>query len=171
MYCRIAVLALVFSLLLSPTRVFGQGTVEAFHKDILKLLDLTGSSKMGIQMANMVSAQFLEGLRKGNPDVPGRAIDVAKELLSAEFTKAFESPDGLTPQLVTIYAKHFTHQEVLGLIAFYETDLGKKTVATMPQLMQEAGSVGQQWAERNVPRILSAINDRLRAEGFIKSPD
>jgi hypothetical protein len=150
------------------TSAFAQAPEEAFRKDTMKLLELTGSSKLGIQMANMLSGQFLDGIRKMNPEIHARAIEVAKELLNAEFTKAFESPDGLMPELVTIYAKHFTHQEVLGLIAFYETELGRKAVSTLPQLMQESGAVGQQWAAQHVSRILAGVQERLRAEGLIK---
>ena len=162
---RIVILAAV---ILSPASVTAQGQDDAFRKDILKLLDLTGSAKMGLQMASLVSGQILDGLKQGNPDVPPRAIEVAKELLNQEFAKAFESPEGLTPQIVTLYAKHFTHEEVLGLIRFYETDLGRKTIATMPQVMQEAVVVGQQWAQTNLPRIIGVMTERLRAEGFIK---
>lgn len=152
----------------SSTFLFAQGQDDTFRKDVMKLLDLTGSTKIGVQMATLVSGQFLDGMKKANPSVPGKAIDLAKELLNEEFAKAFESPDGLTPQLIPIYMKHFTHEEVLGLIRFYETELGRKTVSVMPQVMQEAAGVGQAWAEANIPRILGAINDRLRAEGFIK---
>src|SRR5687767_6410918 len=99
---RIVILAAV---ILSPAAATAQGQDDAFRKDILKLLDLTGSAKMGLQMASLVSGQILDGLKQGNPDVPPRAIEVAKELLNQEFAKAFESPEGLTPQIVTLYAK------------------------------------------------------------------
>lgn len=165
---RVSAIALALAIVQFPTTAFAQAPDDAFRRDIMKLLDLTGSSKAGIQMANMISGQFLDSIRKMNPDVPPRAIEVAKELLNAEFTKAFESPDGLTPEIVDIYAKHFTHEEVLGLIAFYETELGRKSVATLPQLMQESGEAGQKWAQQHVPRILAAVQERLRAEGLIK---
>ena len=168
MHLRVPAIALALVILQAPASAFAQAPDEAFRKDIMKLLDLTGSSKLGIQMANMLSGQFLDGIRRMKPDVPARAIEVAKELLNEEFTKAFESPDGLTPELVTIYAKHFTQQEVLGLIAFYETELGRKAVATLPQLMQESGAVGQKWAQQHVPRILGGVQERLLAEGLIK---
>ncbi len=168
MKLRFALAPVVASVLLFPSIASAQAQDDAVRKDIVKLLDLTGSTKMGVQMASMLSDQFLDGLRKTNPDIPAKVIDIAKQLLNEEFTKAFEAPDGLTPQLVTIYSKHFTHDEVLGLIRFYETELGKKTVAAMPQIMQEAGGVGQQWAVTNVPRIMESINSRLKAEGYIK---
>jgi hypothetical protein len=164
---RLAI-AVIVAVGLSAGPASAQTSDDAFRKDILKLLELTGSLKMGIQMANIVSAQYIDGLQKSNPQVPQRALELTKEVLSAEFTKAFESPDGLTPQLVSIYAKHFTHQEVLALIAFYETELGQKTVAKMPQVMQEAAALGQRWAESNVPRIVKALDEKLRAEGLIK---
>ncbi len=168
MHMRVPAFALGVVILLCAAPAHAQPVDEALRRDIGKLLELTGASKQAIQMADMVSSQFLEIIRKANPDVPPRAIEVAKELLNEEFTKTFEAPDGLTPELVTIYAKHFTHEDVLGLIAFYETDLGRKTVATMPLLMQESATVGEKWGQQHVPGILAAVEKRLRAEGLIK---
>lgn len=168
MHPRVLAFALGIVILPCAAPAIAQPADEALRRDIGRLLELTGASKQAIQMANMVSSQFLEIIRKANPDVPPRSIEVAKELLNEEFTRTFEAPDGLTPELVAIYAKHFTHDEVLGLIAFYETELGRKTVATLPLLMQESAAVGEKWGQRHVPRILATVEKRLRAEGLIK---
>lgn len=160
--------------LLCVTVLFGavpaasaQGTDDAFRKDIDRLLDVTGSSKMGVQMATMASGQILDALAKQS-DIPSKAIELAKAVLNEEFGKAFEGPDGLNAQIAGVYARHFTHDEVRGLLAFYDTPLGRKMISVTPALLQEAGVVGQTWAEKNMPRIGAAVDARLRAEGFIK---
>jgi uncharacterized protein len=107
-------------------------------------------------------------MKKSDPQVPDRALSLAKDVLEAEFKKAFTEPDGLMPELVTIYAKAFTREEIRGLIAFYETDLGKKLVQTLPVLVQQSAAAGQAWAEKNIPRITTTLQSRLKAEGYIK---
>lgn len=144
-----------------------QAADDAFRKDIERLLDVTGSSKMGVQMATMASGQILDALAKRS-DIPPKAVELAKAVLNEEFGKAFEGPDGLNAQIAGVYARHFSHDEVLGLLAFYDTPLGRKMIAVSPALLQEAGAVGQTWAEKNMPRIGAAVDARLRAEGFIK---
>jgi hypothetical protein len=140
---------------------------ESLRQEIEHLLELSGASQMAVQAATMISSQILDQLRS-NPSVPSRAIDVAKQVLDEEFRKAFAAPDGLMAGIVRIYAKHFTSEDVKALVAFYETDIGKKLVATMPVLMQESMDVAQQWSTRETPRIGRVLGERLRKEGLIK---
>jgi hypothetical protein len=140
---------------------------EALRKDVEHLLEVSGASQMAVQAASMISAQILDQLRS-NPSVPPRAIEVAKDVLDGEFKKAFAAPDGLMAGIIRVYAKHFTSEDVKALVAFYDTDIGRKLVATMPLLMQESMEVAQQWSTRETPRIARVLNERLRKEGLIK---
>jgi hypothetical protein len=165
---RMVLLLFLSSVLIQARPASGQVLDDAFRSDIEKLLDVTGSAQMGQQAASLVSGQVLAGLKKARPDIPDRAIELATEVLDSEFAKAFVGPDGLNAQIVSIYAKHFTREDVRGLLAFYSTDLGRKAIGVMPVVFQEAAAVGQQWAEQHMPRITVALQSRLRAEGFIK---
>ena len=107
-------------------------------------------------------------LAQSQPAVPDRALELAKQVLDAEFAKTFVGPDSLTQQIVAIYAKYCTHEDVLGRLAFYSTDLGRKVIRFLPVLLQEGAAAGQQWAEKQMPQIAAALESRLRAEGFIK---
>ena len=140
---------------------------DALRKDIEHLLEVSGSSQLGVQIATTISGQILDQLRS-KPEIPPRAIDVAKEVLDQEFRKAFSAPDGLTAGIVRVYAKHFTAEDVKALIAFYDTDIGKKVVTTMPAMTQESMAAAQKWAEREMPRITRVLEQRLRKEGLLK---
>jgi len=72
------------------------------------------------------------------------------------------------PKMIPLYAKYFDHEEVRALVAFYQTELGRKTIAVMPQLMQEGAEVGRAWAADVMPRVEEAIQTRLRIEGLVK---
>lgn len=86
----------------------------------------------------------------------------------AEFSAAFRAQDGLLTRMVPVYARHFNHEEVRGLLAFYETDLGRKTISVMPTLMQEGAELGQAWAAEIMPRVQETLQARLRAEGLVR---
>src|SRR5262249_36838734 len=45
--------------------------------------------------------------------------------------------DALTEQLVVIYDKHYTEEEIKGLLQFYGSPLGQKTAAEMPRISKE----------------------------------
>ena len=139
----------------------------AIKAEIARLLEMTGTAQIAVQVANTVSGQILEGVRS-NPSIPPRAIDVAKEVLQAEFKALMASPVSLIASIGDIYAKYFTIDDIKGLIAFYSSDLGKKLIATLPNLMQESMQAGQQWAAREMPRIQRALEERLQQEGLIK---
>ena len=53
------------------------------------------------------------------------------------------------------------------MLAFYQTDLGKKTIAAMPSIIREGAAVGEQWAEANMPRVLEVLETRLKSEGLL----
>jgi len=145
----------------------GQTVDESFRSDIRKLLEITGSVQLGNQAASLFTGQLLDTLKKAQPSIPDRALVIAKQVLDSEFAKAFEGPDGLTEQMVAIYATHFTPEDIRGLLAFYSSVLGQKTVASMPAIFQEGAAAGQLWAEKQMPRVGEILQDRLRAEGFI----
>src|SRR5262245_60578425 len=126
-----AVVTLLALLTFAPS-ITAQTIDVGFRRDIGKLLDATGAGALGTQMATTMSNQVIDSMSKAQPNIPERVIVIVKEVLSTEFTRAFTAPDGLLSNIVDIYARHFTHDEVLGLLKFYETPLGRKTIAVLP---------------------------------------
>ena len=139
-----------------------------FRADIQRLMDLTGAARISHQISSILSRQLLDSLRKTNPNIPERTIAISQEVMEEELSKAFDGPNGLLAEVVPIYAKHFTHDEIRGLIAFYQSDLGKRAIAELPSLMQESAAVGQRWATDMGPRIQATLQERLKAEGALK---
>lgn len=139
-----------------------------FRAEIEKLLEVTGAAQIGAQSASLITKQLLDGLKKSQPTIPDRALELAKQVLDAEFAKSFAGPDSLVEQTIAIYARNFTQEEVRALLAFYSSDVGKKVTAAMPVILRETGAAGQQWVAKQLPTIVSAMQARLRAEGFIK---
>jgi len=118
------------TLLFLPRPVTGQTLDDSFRSDIEKLLEVTGTSQMGTQITQLISSQFVAGLKKSQPSIPDRALELAKQVLDAEMAKAFAGPDDLTQQLVDIYAKYYTHEDVRGLLAFLPHRSGKESDST-----------------------------------------
>lgn len=145
----------------------GQAIDEPLRADIRQLMDVMGATQQGAQMASAMATQTLETLRRAQPDMPERAVAIVEQTLREEFPKMFEGPDGLTEQLVAIYASHFTRDDVRGLLAFYRSDLGKKTLTTMPTILRETLQAGQRTAERKVPRMMELLQQRLKDERLI----
>jgi hypothetical protein len=138
----------------------------ALRADIEKLMVITGAADLGTQMASQISDAFLNGFKQNQNVVPPRALEIVREVVNAEFSKAFSGGE-IREKQIALYAKYFTHADVKGLISFYESDLGRKTVANMPSLMREGGEIGQQWAQRAMPKMIQTLESRLKAEGLL----
>jgi hypothetical protein len=123
---------------------------------------------MGHQMASMISQQMLQMMKAQHPEVPEHSVDVVREVAEKEFGDAFDGPDGLQTKMIPLYAKYLTPEDVRGLIAFYQSPLGQKSLAVMPSLMKDAMTLGQQWAAEATPRVQEAIKKRLQADGVVK---
>lgn len=138
---------------------------KEFRGDIMKLLKMTGAETIGLQMGVAVSNQAIDTMARENTDIPQMAVDVIKD----EINKAYaEEMPSLMAEIVPVYAKHFTPDEVKGLIAFYSTPLGQKSIKEMPTLLNECMQVGKAWGEGLTPKVLPRLEARLKREGFDK---
>lgn len=137
----------------------------AIRADIEKLMTITDQAQTGAQLGMMFSNAFLNGFKQTQNVVPPRVIEIVREVVSAELVKAVDESD-MKDKQVALYARYFTHAEVKGLIAFYESDLGRKTIENMPHLLREGAAIGEEWAKRSMPAVLKVLEARLKAEGF-----
>lgn len=119
-------------------------------KDIKRLLELTGAADMGIQALG----SSMQGLRNSNPNIP--------EEFFTEFQKQFNA-ELIVTNIAPIYDKHFTHEEIKELLKFYQTPLGKKTISTMPKIMEESMAMGQELGKQVAEKVVK----QLQAEGKI----
>jgi len=65
---------------------------------------------------------------------------------------------------VPICAKHFSHDEIRQLVAFYESPAGRKAVAVLPQVMREGTDAAQRLGISMLPEINGRITEALRRE-------
>ena len=163
----VLVVACAVVCLVVPGRVAAQTVDEAYRADAEELLRMTGAAQLGSQFVNVMYGQILEDLKRSQPNVPTRMLDVIRQVLEEEFSSAFAGPD-FTSRTVAIYAKHFTHDDVRGLLTFYRSALGRKVISVMPTVLQESMAVGQQWGQEIMPGVMAKLEQRLRSEGLIK---
>jgi hypothetical protein len=134
---------------------FGQMTAvrasEETHRQAAEsLLSLMDMDKL---MSESID-QMLEMQVKQNPAI-GQFKDEMKKFLSKYMSWAAMKDD-----MVKIYASEFTEQELKELLAFYQTPLGRKTVAKMPKLMAKGAELGQQRVQEHLPELQKAIQEQ-----------
>jgi hypothetical protein len=105
------------------------------EKEIRSLLELIGARDAMQDAASSATEQYRQKMLETSAN-----SDRAQVLTSAylaEFQKKFDA-DSVTNQLVGIYDKHFTEDEIKDLLEFYGSPLGQKVAAEMPKITREA---------------------------------
>lgn len=151
----LAVLLSSFSLPAFAQEAAGAGATEtpktattAKERDIRRFLVITGAS----QLARQTVRQMVEVYRKTMPEVP--------ESFWTEFIAEFDSDD-LVEQLVPVYDKNLSHDDIKALITFYESPAGRRYSQALPTIAAESEAVGRAWGEE----LANRVNARLAAEG------
>jgi hypothetical protein len=106
----------------------------AKEADIRSLMELVGARDLIQDGESTAVEQAREKLLASIPNNDkGQAFVNA---FAASYEKKFDV-DQVTDQLVAIYDKHFTEDEIKGLLQFYGSPLGQKVAAEMPKIGRE----------------------------------
>lgn len=127
--------------------VFSQTGPKA--EKIQKLLELTGSGKVGAQVAKQMIVTF----QKTYPKVDQKIWDELANEIKAE---------DLIALMIPIYDKYYTEDDVDQLIVFYNTPIGKKSTEVLPAISQESMAAGQAWGRK----IGEKIAQKLKEKGY-----
>lgn len=153
-------------LILYSCTAYAEELTPAKRDDIWKLMQITGSSQIAQQFANAMTQDMFNSLKAARPDIPDRAFDIMHRELIALFSERMDKPGGLLDQIVPIYHRYYTHREIKELLAFYETSVGKKTIAVLPKIVIESMAVGRKWGESLGPEISRRVEAALKREGI-----
>jgi len=106
----------------------------AKEAEIRSLLELIGSKDAIEDAAAVSTEQYRQKVMEAsfNQD---RAQAITNTYL-AEFQKKFDA-DAVNAQLVEIYDKHFSEDDIKGLLEFYGSPLGQKVAAELPKISRE----------------------------------
>lgn len=105
---------------------------DSFDADIVKMQQLNGSSEA---MFSQLVMQF-KSIKPGVTDEQWAAVK--KDVFDVEVAE-------LNKQLIPVYKKHFTQDEVKAIIAFYESPTGKKLAEKTPLVAGESMQSAQAW--------------------------
>ena len=112
---------------------------------VRKMFEVMGMTKMMQQVLSGMSSNMKPMLMSSLP--PGEY----REKLADLFLQKFQSKlrvEQLMDLAVPIYAKYFSKEELEGLMRFYQTTLGQKTLSFLPQAMVEMQTESMKLGEK-----------------------
>jgi len=125
-------LAVLCLLALAPPLQAQEGNTK--EQDIRRLMEITGSAKMAEQIMDQMMAAF----EQNAPGIPKAFWDGFRAEINTE---------DLVNMTIPIYDKNFSHEDIRGLIAFYQTPLGATLIEKLPVIAQESMAAGMKWGE------------------------
>ena len=116
----------------------------AKEADIRLLLDVVGTKALVAQTMGTMEKAMKPLLMNSLP--PG---EYREKLVNLFFEKFQAKADGqsLLELAIPLYDKNLSHEQIKGLIQFYQTPLGQKAVSVLPKLTAELQEEGRKWGE------------------------
>lgn len=108
------------------------------NMNMQETLDKTIDATLAAQLSQMPQMKNLEGVMR-------------------DFFTKYMNYDALKSDYAALYTKHYTEKELVDLLAFYQTPLGKKLVETMPDITAESSLLGQKLVQEHMPELQEAI--------------
>jgi uncharacterized protein len=106
---------------------------------IRELMEVTGAKNLGRQLIDAGMEQFRGSVQESQPNNP-RAKQFVDAFV-ARFQKHFD-PDSLNEQMIPIYDKYLTADDLKGLLDYYRSPLGQRMLKVMPEVTRESQAAG-----------------------------
>jgi hypothetical protein len=106
---------------------------------IRELMDLTGAKDLGQQLIEAGMEQFRSSVLDSQPDNP-RAKQFV-DAFAARFQKRFDSRS-LSEQVIPIYDKYLSTEDLKGLLEYYRSPLGQRMLKALPDVARESQAAG-----------------------------
>ena len=124
-----------------------------------QLVQLSGAARMFDEVLPMIADQTKNAFIRANPDMQLGIISVVDQIAVSLVSRRPE----LDNYLARVWASAFTNDEMEELIAFYETDTGKKFGATLPRLLAVQAAAAQEWGKSVTAEMQEKVTAELRA--------
>ncbi len=122
---------------------------------------------MAEQMTYSVAEQTLDAIAAGGVTITEPMQNLVLEESRREFGTRFGDIKFLTDLHAPIYAEYFTAEEILEIVAFYETPSGQKLMSTSPAVNQAFYGKLQEETITMIPAFQGRVDARLRASGML----
>jgi len=122
--------------------------------DILHLLEVTHFKDKTTESGQKIFEPMRPVLLSSLPNTPSR-----EKIVDAYIAKllALLQTDEFTEQIVTIYAKYFSDEDVKAVTQFYATPAGQHFNEVMGDFMGDMSRAGQHVAMENIPDIIKQL--------------
>ena len=77
----------------------------------------------------------------------------------------------MRPEFIRIYRETYTEADMQELIRFYQTDFGKRLMASMPVIMAKSNEVSSQRVQAALPELIAEVQARMSSQVGAPAPE
>jgi hypothetical protein len=125
------------------------------------IIDFTGAAKSFDPVLPQILVQARTTVLNTNPTLQ-KDVDDILDKLETEFAPR---RDQLRNDIATIYAKNFSEEDLRELAHFYQSPVGKKMVAVMPNVLRASYTAVQSWAQKLSFDVMGRLRQELQKRG------
>jgi hypothetical protein len=134
---------------------------------IRHLMEITGTSKMGDAISREFNAQLEASMKRV---IVGPRLQKFMEEFSQKYNES--APSSLVnDKTVAVYARHFSTEDIDGMIKFYESPVGQKVLKELPEAQQESFSSSQDVGRQAAMKVLRSMADEYTELQRMLPPD
>ena len=105
-----------------------------YENEIRKLFNLMGTDFNAL-VSNWLD-ETIKNVKEQHPDIPESDAALFRDTIRKNI-----DIENLRNQYAAIYKRYFTQEEIAGLIKFYESPLGRKSINANQQITQESQAI------------------------------
>jgi hypothetical protein len=145
----------------------GEKVDPAKEAAIRHLLEVTDASRMTETVSSGITEHVQTVMSHAiSPD----RLPKFMETFNQKF-KAAAPSNAITDAVVPLYARSFSMEDIQGLIQFFQSPLGQRMVKTLPDVEQEAQTVGMQMDQKAAMEVLRGMTDEYAELKRLLPPD
>ena len=133
------------------------------QKIILEMFEVMQYGQMIEQVAGIVGAETSKQIKQKVPNIDDETLGAIEKIVGEEFS-------GVKPDMMMFIgqfmSQNFTEPELKEMLAFYQTDVGRKAITTMPVLTQRMIAWLPSVTGKVQQRSMDRIGKLLKKKGY-----
>jgi uncharacterized protein len=126
-----------------------------------KLIRITGATNLFKPLIAGVIEQAKTPFLQQDPALAKDLNEIASKI-NADLEPRFSE---LTTEVATLYATHFTDQELKAILTFYQSPAGQKLLAEQPGIINSSMKFAQGWANKLSDEVIAKMREELKKRG------
>jgi hypothetical protein len=151
----------------APATPVAEKVDPAKEAAIRHLMDINGTSKMGDAISREFNAQLEASMKRV---IVGPRLQKFMEEFSQKYNESAPS-SAVNDKTVAVYARHFSTEDIEGMIKFYESPVGQKVLNDLPEANQESFSSSQDIGRQAAMKVLRSMADEYTELQRMLPPD